>query len=163
MFLEFPTSQRLKPFYTALFLSERQCLIFFDNLVYYFKNCLGGIILEFINTTHKNQFNSLIERDKTHPEDSERKSLFFIISGSPRLFNIVDEIYDTKNHTLILDSFDSLKLSSSEEGLLELALNLFNNYSHQEGEMKSIHELFKVLDDNNFELALFAIRTRYNK
>lgn len=72
---------------------------------------------------------------------------------------LIDEIYNFDEHIIILEIIENKnsKISSGAYSLLKLDLNLYNGY---ETDVKST---FQNLDDNNFELALNAIKTRFNK
>jgi len=117
--------------------------------------------MEILSVDHQNRYERYIAKDKTSEKDIERLTLFFIISGNERLSSHVEEIYDFNDHFIKLNIFDSVGFSSSEKGLLELALNLYNNYSNNDS-MYSVFELFSHLDDKNFKLALDAIRLRFS-
>lgn len=123
---------------------------------------LGGVKLLFLNSNHNDRYGLLTEKDRTPSGDRDRESLFFICSGNDFLFNHVNSIYDFKTRTINLDIFNELSLSSSEKSLLELAFNLYNNYTHPEEEMNTVYELFRSLDEHNFELALSAIQIRFS-
>jgi len=116
--------------------------------------------MDFKDTTHKDRFEALIEKDETNRSDIDRMTLFYILSGNHKLTENIDLIYDFKNHFIQSNIFNHLSLSSSERGLLELSLNLYNNYSEKEN-MLSIYEMFSQYDKDNFELAIAAIRYRF--
>jgi hypothetical protein len=117
----------------------------------------------FLSHDHEERFNELLERDNTRLKDNERQALFFVLSGNEDLFRKIDNFYDFEDHSIRPEGFNEVDLTSSTKALVELAFNLYNNYSHVESEMKSVLDLFASLDENNFELALMAIRVRFNQ
>lgn len=117
----------------------------------------------FLSHDHEERFNELLERDNTRLKDNERQALFFVLSGNEDLFRKIDAFYDFEDHSIRPEGFNEVDLTSSTKALVELAFNLYNNYSHVESEMKSVLDLFASLDENNFELALMAIRVRFNQ
>lgn len=119
--------------------------------------------MPFLSSEHEERFNRLVDRDNTHLKDSERKALFFIFAGNDDLYSKVEALYDFEEHCIVAEGFDKVDLTSSARGLVELAFNLYNNYSHIEGKMKSVLDIFASLDEDNFELALMGIRFRFNR
>lgn len=117
----------------------------------------------FLNDDQEKNFNELISQDKTNEKDVERKALFYIFAGNEDLYNKVNNFYDFEENSIRLEGFEEVDLTSSSRSLVELAFNLYNNYSHLDKEMKSVLDLFGDLDIENFELALQAIRVRFNR
>ena len=104
-----------------------------------------------------NRVEELMLKDKTHPKDTERKSLFFIIAGHEELWKLQNRIYDFEEHSIETDILESGICTSSKK-LIIIGFNLFNNY-----ETESILNMLSGLDDYNFELVIIAIRIRLNK
>lgn len=117
----------------------------------------------FLNMNQEERFNELVLRDGTSLKDVERRALFFIFAGNEDLFNKVNNFYDFEENSIRLEGFEEVDLTGSARGLVELAFNLYNDYEHLEKPMQSIVYLFGGLDDKNFELALQAIKIRFNK
>ncbi|MGO1372413.1 MAG: DUF6075 family protein [Senegalia sp. (in: firmicutes)] len=105
----------------------------------------------------KDRLNLLIDRDKMHKEDIERKALFYILAGNLDLYEKVDYIYDFKNHIIIPECLESREVdfSSSSRKLIKLAFNLFNGFP------ADVLDSFYLLDEDNFELAINAIKVRF--
>lgn len=119
--------------------------------------------MEFLNQQHEERFYELLMRDKTRAKDNERRAFFYIFAGNEFLYHKVQSFYDFEEHGILPEGFKEVDLPSSMNGLAELAFNLYNNFHHEEKEMKSVINLFAALDENNFELAVNAIRVRFNK
>jgi len=107
----------------------------------------------------EDRLNQLLERDRTHQKDIERKALFYIVAGSHDLYKKADHIYDFKDHSIkpeCLES-ESVDFSSGSRKLIQLAFNLYNGYP------ADVLDTFNVLDDHNFNLAMDALRIRFNR
>lgn len=117
----------------------------------------------FLTSLHEERFNEFVERDNTGIKDRERKALFLVFASNEDLYSKVNDFYDFDDHSIKLEGFDQVDLTSAVRGLVELAFNLYNNYSHPNESMKSVNDLFADLDDRNFELALTAIRVRFDQ
>lgn len=107
----------------------------------------------------ENRFNQLLQRDNTLKSDVERESLFYIIAGNDDLYRKVDYIYDFENRCIKPECLESEEVDfcSSTRKLIKLAFNLYNGYP------ADVLDTFRNLDDNNFELALNALKIRFKK
>lgn len=106
----------------------------------------------------KEKLIELMTRDNTNVNDNERKALFTIISGNSDLYSKVDSLYDFDNHFIKDDCFDKVLFSSGTENLLKLGFNLYNNFP-----APAPLELFSSLDNQNHNLAMRAIKVRFNR
>ncbi|WP_430885107.1 DUF6075 family protein [Fusibacter sp. JL216-2] len=115
----------------------------------------------FLNKDHAYNFQNMILKDRTHPSDLERMSLFYIIGGNEDLFIKRQHIYDFKNHEINPEVLVSgeVDLCSSSKALVRLAYNLFNGY---EDEYTTPRDLFYNLDRKNFLVAKGGIDMRFN-
>ena len=112
------------------------------------------------------RYNELLEKDGTKAGDQERQALFFILAGNDELYNKIHNIYDFKGrmikHDLLEVNEDSpdyiAEPSSSGTKLIRLAFNLYNSKNKAD-----ICDTFAGLDRSNFELALTAIKIRFNQ
>lgn len=107
----------------------------------------------------KEIFQFLSKRGKVHPDDKERNALFLIVSRNKDLFDKVNHIYDFQENVILPDCIDSddVDFSSSSRALLKLGFNLYNGYP------ADIHEVFSLLDEDQTDTALEAIRYRYSR
>jgi hypothetical protein len=110
----------------------------------------------FLSPVHKERYNELLQRDNTRSNDIERQAMFFIFAGNEDLYRKVDYLYDFELHFMIFEGLEKARLSGSEESLVRLAFNLYNNYP-----IRSITDLFSALDDQNKQLAFNAIKMRF--
>ena len=95
--------------------------------------------------------------------DMERMAYFKIVTNEERLRELLLEgkLYDFKNNSLVVcekEQLEDLYLSSTQERLLMLAVNLFN-YNNMKTD---VAEIFAYLDADTAEIAFEAIRIRYN-
>lgn len=106
---------------------------------------------------HKERFAKLLQRDCTNLADKERRSLFFIISGNEDLFSKVNHLYDFEEHSIMPESLEenTVDLSSGARSLVTLGYSLYNAYP------ADVFSCLSPLDEDNFELALEAIRIRF--
>jgi len=110
----------------------------------------------FKGSDHEEKFNYFLIKDKTHPQDIERISMFYLFSGHDELADKVYYFYDFEEKMIRSEGLNETRLSSSSKSLVKLGFNLYNNYKGQ-----SIVELFENLDEQNRILALNAIKMRF--
>ena len=111
------------------------------------------------------RFVELMDKDNTKKDDNERKALFYIIAGNEELYSKVQYIYDfdtrmIKHDLLNVDEDSPAYLtepSSTARKLLELGFNLFNPRNKAD-----VCDTFLTFGDENFLLAMNAIRIRFN-
>lgn len=110
----------------------------------------------FLNKDHAYNFQNMILQDKTHPRDTERMALFYILGGNEELFMKRKHIYDFKNHEVYTDilSQSERELSDSSKALIRLAYNLYNGYEDQH---TGIKEILATLDQTNMDLVQGSI------
>lgn len=114
----------------------------------------------FLNLEHKERFKKMIEQDKTHSKDTERLSLFYIISGNGDLYRKRGYIYDTYEHRIFSDFENSgIDFSYGLKSLIKLGYNLYNGWSDSD---TTPLRLLGNLDNNNFKLAKHAMTIRFN-
>ena len=113
----------------------------------------------FILPSHKEWYSQLLKEDGTHPDDYERKALFFVISGNRDLYRKRSSIYNFKKHH-ILDCLSNREVdfSSGCKALIRLDFNLYNGYTDDDS---SPFSLMCHLDGENRRLALDAIAIRF--
>lgn len=115
------------------------------------------------------RFEELLQRDGTAQNDSKRKSLFWIIAGNDDLYRKSNAIYDFVDHSFkpqclgieygddgIIECTPSVDLSSDLAALVKLGYALFNGFS------VDVMSTFNCLDVDNINLALQAIKIRFN-
>lgn len=110
-----------------------------------------------MSTEIKNRIDQLMVKDNTHPKDTERESLFYIIAGNEELWKLREEIYNFDEHCIEPDILESGVCASSKT-LIKVGFNLFNSYPTD-----SLIDCFAGLDDHNFELVMQAIRIRFDR
>ena len=117
----------------------------------------------YLNKEHEERYKILIKKSMVRDEDVERRTLFYIIAGNlDDLYKQVDKIYNFQKQQLccIKDgqvNFDNIYTSSSSKALLRLGIQLYNS-----GDDITVSEAFKYLDADNAQIALNAIKMRYN-
>ncbi|OOP72815.1 DUF6075 family protein [Clostridium beijerinckii] len=118
--------------------------------------------MQFLNKDHAVNFNELIQKDNTHPRDTERYSLFYIIAGNEDLFRKRKFLYDFESNGIKANCLDdgNVDLSSSAKALVRLAFNLFNSY---EDKYTTPIDIFYSLDDKNYSLAMNSIDIRFGR
>lgn len=118
--------------------------------------------MQFLNKEHAVNFNELIQKDNTHPRDTERYSLFYIIAGNEDLFRKRKFLYDFESNGIKANCLDdgNVDLSSSAKALVRLAFNLFNSY---EDKYTTPIDIFYSLDDKNYSLAMNSIDIRLGR
>lgn len=116
----------------------------------------------FLSQIHESNFKELLDKANVK-NDTERESLFYIISGNSELYKNVHKIYDFKENSLNIEIddesnifFPGLTVSSSATKLVSLAVQLYNS-----GNKQTVMETFAGLDENNFILAINAIKMRF--
>ena len=114
----------------------------------------------FMDQEHRNRFTGLMSAGQTVFSDTERISLFYIISGSEDLYSKRSHIYDFKTHGIkrCIKSKE-VDFSSGMNALLRLGFNLYNGYKDN---YTTPLDVFWSLDRDNRLLAYHAIRLRFN-
>jgi hypothetical protein len=126
---------------------------------------IGGI--EFLNEAHRQKFTDYCQKAHIHRDDRERKAMFYILSGSPDIISKgINRMYDFKENIVKFSpvpeeqekDFQPFNFCSSSHALLKLALNLYNSTY----ESLSVADTFYNLDSDNKQLAINAMRIRFN-
>lgn len=109
----------------------------------------------------EDRFDLLLEKDETNKEDLARKSLFYIIAGNYDLYFRANHIYDFKNRNINTDCLkdETMDFSSNSRKLIKIGFNLYNGYNNPPSDILS---LFSGLDKDNFNLAIQAMRIKFN-
>lgn len=107
--------------------------------------------------TQEKRFEELCRLDGTSDRDVERKSLFYIIAGNDDLWNKRSAIYDTEDRSIHLNFDELADFGSSSRKLIELGFSLYNGYK------ANVLNTFSGLDEENFDLAIAALRMRFNQ
>lgn len=107
----------------------------------------------------EDKFKQLLEKDGTHDDDLERKALLYIIAGNDDLYNKAEFIYDFKDRSINRECLESEEVDfcSSSRKLIKLGFNLYNSFP------ADVVDTFYLLDNNNFNLALNALKLRFNR
>lgn len=111
----------------------------------------------FLCKKHLERFIELTNIDNTNINDTERKALFFIISGNAELWDNRTKIYDTKKHMINSRSINKLPISSSAKAMLLASLNLYNSYK-----CLDFTSTFSCLDNKNLNIMLNGIVIRFS-
>lgn len=114
----------------------------------------------FLNSEHKNRLKSMLKSDNTNLGDTERLSLFYIISGNNDLYGKRRFIYNPNVHSIFPD-FEKTDVDFSEgiKSLIRLGFNLYNGWSDN---YTTPLGLLGGLDENNLKLANYALTIRFN-
>lgn len=114
----------------------------------------------FIDEEHQNRFACLMAADHTGRGDTERISLFYIISGSADLYSKRGHIYNFEKHQIKrCIGTGNVDFSSGMSALVRLGFNLYNGFKDP---YTTPLDVFWNLDSNNRILAYYAIRIRFN-
>lgn len=113
----------------------------------------------FLFPDHQENFENLLQRDRTHPSDVERRAMFFIFAGNDKLMDHIDELYDFEERMICLDSDNRIAFASSgTRALILLGYDLYNGYP-----CGTVMDIFRNLDELNCELALIGIQIRLGR
>jgi len=114
----------------------------------------------FVSFTHKERFLKMMIEDDMSPSDSERASLFYIITGNDDLYRKRRFIYDCREHCIrvCLENTD-VDFSSGMRSLIRLGFNLYNGWSDR---YTTPIYLLGSLDSRNLLVAKNAIMIRFN-
>lgn len=118
-----------------------------------------GMDTYFTDRAHQDRFASLMAADHTTRGDTERISLFYLISGNGDLYSRRGYIYDFENHVIKhCIGTAEVDFSSGMAALIRLGFNLFNGYKDK---YTAPLDVFWNLDIDNRFLAYCAIRLRF--
>lgn len=118
---------------------------------------------QFVSSAHKERFTNMMIEDDMSPHDTERASLFYIITGNDDLYRKRRYIYDPSEHCICacLDDTDTgVDFSSGMRSLIRLGFNLYNGWSDS---YTTPISLLSNLDNRNLFLAENAIMIRFNR
>lgn len=116
--------------------------------------------IHYINDEQKKRMMNMMSEDHTVPGDSERISLFYILTGNERLYLSRNAIYDLAEHCIKPEIMKGRNtFSSGIVSLLKLGFNLYNGYTE---EYMTPMDLFWNLDYDNRQIAKNAIDIRFN-
>lgn len=115
----------------------------------------------FMNKKHEDRLFGLMAADSAQEWDTERISLFYIISGNDDLYSKRNAIYNFKEHSIkrCLEEAE-VDFSSGMCALIRLGFNLYNGYRDCQ---TTPLDLFWNLDEYNRRIAENAIRLRFDK
>lgn len=114
----------------------------------------------FSNDIHENNYMELARKTNLHPDDSERKALFYIIAGNSDLYKKKLFIYDFLNNCIKPNFMEeNVDFCSSSKSLIRLGFNLYNGYAD---EYTNPLNILGSLDPNNFIIANNAINIRFS-
>ncbi len=120
--------------------------------------------IQFLNDKHAQLYNDYCHKACVHPDDRERKAMFYILAGCPDIVSKgINRIYDFKDNMVkfhpdtLEQDFEQFSFCSSSHALCRLALNLYN------GSYKSLSfaDTFYNLDNNHRILAVNALLIRF--
>jgi hypothetical protein len=116
--------------------------------------------MRFLNKLHEERFIELLNRDNTHPKDSERLALLYVLSGNDDVFKKARYAYDFRNHQIESDCLNSgeVDFCSSSKALIRLGFNLYNGFN--DGYSTPI-DLFNCLDVSNYTLEVNSCNIRF--
>ncbi len=116
--------------------------------------------MNFLNNTHEIKYLKLIQEASIHELDTERKALFYIISGDEDLFRKRNYIYDFYDSCIKPDCLNSYEIDfcSSSKSLIRLGFNLYNGYTD---DFTTPLWILSGLDSKNFAIAAYAIQMRF--
>lgn len=114
----------------------------------------------FKNEEHQQKFIQLIFEDGMHPQDIERKTLFYIISGNNYLYQNRHHIYDFGDHMISPERLTAsdVDFSTSSKALIRLGFNLYNDNTDNN---ISPLDIYYSLDEENYILAQESINIRF--
>lgn len=115
----------------------------------------------FLSKKHEETYKTYLSLSGCHPEDRERKSLFYLLAGNKDLQTKgINRIYDFKENRLKFSPGElpeGMDLCSSSRAILKLACNLYNSGY----ESLSVSDTFYNLDKHNYFLVMQAIEIRF--
>lgn len=116
--------------------------------------------MEYLNEVHQKKFYALLGEDHTDECDTERQSLFYLLSGNADLYQKRTSFYNSQEHRIILyqEKKERVVLSSGGRALITLGFHLYNGANPEES---NVCDIFRNLDEQNRFLALNAIRMRF--
>lgn len=112
----------------------------------------------FFQEGHEQRYKEYTKKANVYSGDVEREALFYLMSSNMlyKKFSL-ENFYDCKDCSIKLD-FRYDFMSSGERHFIELGYTLYN-YNNK----IDITDLFACLDEENFEIAINAIRIRFKR
>lgn len=120
----------------------------------------------FRNDAHAQGFTQLLARDKTHPDDNERRALFYCLSAMDGTLRSAGTLYDFKNRVFNCTLLGKLPHSRAELALIHLGYNLFSGraeYPRGRGFARldcDVMTLIESMDKELVNVVINAVRIR---
>lgn len=124
----------------------------------------------FYDDTHRSTYDLYLSCSQTSPQDVERVALFYLLALNPATREHIEELYDFKDNSILLNGYAAGWQTSSSRAITYLAFNLFNGFSihHVEGEAEegspshlSMLRILGCIDEDMREYVLQGIRLRF--
>ena len=118
--------------------------------------------MQFLNEDHALNFQKMVMQDQTNFGDTERVSLFYIMSASNDLYEKRNHIYDFNDHSIKPEVLteSTVDLCSGHSALIRLGFNLYNGY---EDKTTNPRDIFKNLDQTNHFVAMQAMQLSFGR
>ena len=82
--------------------------------------------IDFRGAEHEDSFYLFLKQFDVNPSDTERVSLFYLLSLSEDCRNNITDLYDRENRCINIDALHHGWVTSSDTRIIRLAFNLFN-------------------------------------
>lgn len=125
----------------------------------------------FLDDEHKKYYEKFLNLDCTSLDDTERKSLFYLLSFNEVTRHNINSIYDFKRHWIKTECLNNGFQTSGSLAITKLAFNLYNGfngtyYNNNEEECKcSIDplDIFSHFRGDDLDIILYAIKIRFGE
>lgn len=115
----------------------------------------------FKNEEHKKAYEEFKLKARVRERDTERQSLFYLLSLLEDTRNHINDLYNFKDNWIDFEGLTKSWQTGGTTKITKLAFNLYNGWHGEDGENYSPLHLFNVADDNR-EFLLEAIRIRFS-
>lgn len=116
----------------------------------------------FINKEHEDTYNLFVKKSNIYSDDTERKSLFYLLAMLPDTRKHIKDLYDFKNNCIKLDGLNKGWQTSGTIAVTRLAFNLYNGFRGEDNSICRVTplDIFSSLDGEYLEYMLRAIKLR---
>lgn len=120
--------------------------------------------MKFKDESHQKSYLEFIQKANMHPDDVERKSLFYLLAMFDETRNHISNLYDFKKNQIVLEGLNEAWQTSGTRACTKLAFNLYNSFTGFEDEETnrySVIDIFACGSNQIKEIFLEAIKVRF--
>lgn len=119
----------------------------------------------FINKEHEDAYNLFVKKSHIYSDDTERKSLFYLLAMLDDTRKHIKDLYDFKNNWIKVEGFNKGWQTSGTVAVTRLAFNLYNGFKGEDDSICRVTplDIFSSLGGEYLDCMLNAIKIRMGR